>query len=214
MLTLVADDHELVREGLVMMLDLSQDPGPFEVKEASNYRDAMALASRYPFELAIVDLYMPGGDGLTSLEALSEAMPQARVLVLSGSEDPEDAGDVLDAGMAGYVPKAVSSKVLMQAVCTVLEGGTYDPAQVRSGSAPRPATRSAGPEITLTERQLDVLKMMALGNSNKEIASELGLSPATVKTHVSAILTATGAANRAEAAAQARRLERQARRRK
>ena len=210
MLTLVADDHELVREGLVMMLGLSQDPGPFDVKEASNYRDAMSLARRHPFELAIVDLYMPGGDGLPSLEALCDAMPNARVLVLSGSEDPRDVADVLDAGLAGYVPKAVSSRVLLQAVRTVIEGGIYDPANVRGG-APRPAVPSAGQTVSLTGRQMDVLKMMAAGHSNKEIAGELGLSPATVKTHVSAILAATGAANRAEAAAQAKRLERLAR---
>jgi DNA-binding NarL/FixJ family response regulator len=212
MATLVCDDHPLVRSALALVLaDIAAPP----VLLASDFAEAWAIAERRDdLELCVVDLHMPGMCPAEGLSGLKARVGDARIVVVTGSEDDADLVTALDLGIHGYVPKTVEPGVVEAALRLVIAGGRYLPDRVadlargREGRAAAPVTAhewsAIGPYGKLSQRHRDVLDQLARGRSNKEIARLLGLSPATVKTHLAHIFAALGASNRTEAAARAR----------
>lgn len=211
---LICDDHALFREGLRhVLVELGQAP---EILEASNSEEAIALAADDP-ELAMVllDLHMPGTSGLATLETLGERFPTLPVVMVSASEDAGEIRGALDAGASGFIPKSSSGAVLRSAVQLVLAGGVYVPPVALDGAAaPAPAAAAARGASglrtrygKLTARQLEVLRLLAKGLTNREICSVLGIAEGTVKAHIAALLDALDVANRTEAVAAMRELD-------
>ena len=194
---LIADDHELMRTALAQLV-AARWPG-VQVAEAADFPAALALAVE-GFDLCLADLDMPGAEALPGVERLRAAAPDMPVLVVTGSHDDGTMLDLLAQGVAGFAPKTSSPAVLTAAIELVLAGGRYLPPRLVELHR-APATVPAGP---LSARQVEVLRLVAAGQSNKDIAKTLGIAPATVKTHVAQLIAATGATNRTDAAMRAR----------
>jgi DNA-binding NarL/FixJ family response regulator len=197
---IVADDHTLFREGLRHLLaQLAADLALFE---AADHDGLATLIDRHPdADLVLVDLAMPGQDGLAALDGLVRAAATTPVVVLSASEEPETIRRALDCGAAGFIPKREKTAVMLSALRLVLSGGVYlPPMLVQAGAA------GGGGRTALTPRQRDVLHYLIEGRSNKDIGRRLDLSEATVKAHISAIFKVLGVRNRTQAARAAGRL--------
>ena len=198
---LIADDHALFRDGLKHLLsDIDADA---ELMESGNFQDTLAAAVAHPeTALLLLDLRMPGMIGLGSVRKLMDAAPTIPILMISAIEDPQEIQQALDIGVMGYLPKSESTTVMQHAIQLVLSGGVYiSPALL-------PSLRGS-PDVLLgqlTPRQVDVLRRMATGCNNKEIARELGLSVATVKAHLGAIFRTLDVSSRAQAMIKAGRL--------
>ncbi len=206
MKVLLADDHVLFREGLRMVLEHLVGEG-LSVTEAGDFAQAITVARAEPaFDLALVDLFMPGMDGAAGVQALRKLIPDATIIVLSASEDPRDVARALDAGARGYIAKSSGSQALMAGIESAIENGqVVVPAHLMP--APGDLAKETGSGIPqLTPRQIDVLTMVAKGKSNKEIARELNLAEITVKLHVTAILKTLGCENRTQAAILAQKM--------
>jgi len=206
---LICDDHEMMREALAGAVALGWPDA--EVVEAPDYPAAWAAAAAGP-DLIVTDLVMPGAAPVDGVRRLAEAAPQTPILVVTGNEDDAVLIALLKLGVAGFAPKTSKSAVIEAAIRLVLAGGRYLPPRLlelvtrEAGAAPALKLTSDGFAARLTDRQLDVLRLIAGGGSNKEIARELDLSPATVKAHTAAAIAALGASNRTEAAMRAREL--------
>ncbi|MDY2898932.1 MAG: response regulator transcription factor, partial [Candidatus Aphodousia sp.] len=183
------------------------------VYTANNKDDALALAQEYgeTADLMILDLSMPGVEGTSLMEAIVAAQPTLKILVMSGLSDQQSIIKVLQMGAAGFIPKSLDAELLTSAIRFVLAGGVYIPVKLLT-QAQKTGLLTAGSETTsqentvrLTERQKDVLALLAKGAPIKRICKELDLSEGTVKTHVTAIYRAFGASNRTEALISARR---------
>jgi DNA-binding NarL/FixJ family response regulator len=200
---LLADDHALFRSGLSLVL---QQLGPeVSIIEACNFDEALGQASS-DLDLVLLDLNMPGMDGPAGLGRFRESVTTVPVVVISASENVADIEQLLDAGAVGYIPKSSSSQVMLSALALVLAGGTYVPSQVlRRGASGLPSQGKAGPGGLLTDRQLDVLRLLVQGKSNKVIARELRLSEGTIKIHLASLYRVLNAANRTEAVVEAQR---------
>lgn len=204
---LVVDDHALIREAMTGVLtELS--PG-CRIVEAEDARSALAmLAENAALDLVLLDLNLPDQPGLEVLEAVVRLYPATAVVVLSGERDRATIRQALERGAQGFIPKAETRDVLVQALALILAGGTYVPkAALGSVGEPEPPTSVGsdaphGPtpeSLGLTERQIDVLALLMEGKNNKLICRGLGLAEPTVKNHVSAILRALGVTSRTEA---------------
>jgi DNA-binding NarL/FixJ family response regulator len=147
---------------------------------------------------------LPDSNGIATLASLREVSLTARVVILSADERPETVLAAIDAGAAGFIPKTTESNVLRLAIATVIEGGIYIPPVAMHG-APPPAPASAD-TLGLTPRQVDVLRMLVDGRSNKSIARALDLAPSTVKTHLEAIFQRLHVGSRTQAVVAAARL--------
>lgn len=207
---LLIDDHALFREGMSHVL--KGMPEAPEVYEAGSASEGLALAdAQAPFDLVLLDLHLPEEDGFSVLQRLHIAHPILSVIVLSASEDFQDAKRALDLGAMGYIPKSATSQVMLGAIRLVLSGGIYLPPlllsqwQSREASPSTPQREVAADYEGLTARQLDVLRLLAVGKSNKEIARDLGMAEGTVKIHITAIFRALGVVNRTQAVLTARR---------
>ncbi len=207
---LICDDHALFREGLRhVLVELGEAP---EIVEAANADDAMALVSGDPdLAMVLLDLHMPGTSGLATLEALGEQFPTLPVVMVSASEDAAEIRQALDAGASGFIPKSSSGAVLRSAVQLVLAGGVYVPPVALDGAPASPAPPRGASGLStrygkLTARQLEVLRLLAKGLTNREIGSVLGIAEGTVKAHIAALLDALDVANRTEAVAAMREL--------
>jgi DNA-binding NarL/FixJ family response regulator len=199
---LIADDHPLVRDALARTVQqLSAD---VQVRQAGDLDGLLRLAAQGDADLALVDLNMPGMDGIVGLRRLRDAAPTLPIVVASGQEDPMTIRAVLAAGAVGFIPKSERSEVLLGALRLVQAGGTYVPSRLLDSTARPPPTDLHSAE--LTPRQLDVLRCLLRGEPNKLIARELGLTEGTVKIHIAAILRALHARNRTEAVVRARAL--------
>lgn len=209
---LVADDHVLVREGLASALrGLSS---AVEVTQAANGEEVMQrLEQCQNFDLLLLDLYMPGSDGFVLLGNICNVYPDMPVVILSASDDAQTMRKSLDRGASGFIPKSTDHDVMLSALNLVIAGGVYIPPgmlnEVDAGqNSPGKSPHSSDNDIInrLTERQLEVLKLLAKGHQNKQIAKFLGVSEHTVKIHVTAILKALGVRNRTQAVLVAQQL--------
>lgn len=198
---LIADDHALFRDGLRLQLE-AHDPS-MQVLEAADFESVFEQARETdPPDLVLIDLAMPGMDWHQALPLLRKRCPDATVVVVSASDARDDILAALNCGAAGYIPKSSPGKVMLRALELVLSGGIYVPPEVLSWVGPTGKSAAAGEVSTahsLTPRQIEVLSLMAEGQSNKMIARTLDLSEGTVKLHVAAVLKALGADNRTQA---------------
>jgi two-component system, NarL family, nitrate/nitrite response regulator NarL len=208
---LLVDDHTLFREALLHVLN--QLNSHIVVHEAANVEEAVHLLSRTRnLDLVLLDIDLPGVDGLTALPGLRELAPTVSVVVLSGSETIQHVKQALDGGAVGYIPKSCSSHEMLSALTIVLEGDAYVPPKFwgkldhAAGSCLTTINDNTATEGLLTARQLDVLALMARGLPNKSIANTLQVTEGTVKLHVVGILRALGARNRTQAVTEAARL--------
>ncbi len=195
---IIADDHPMVRAGLIQIL-VGLAPG-IEIVEASDYASARTVLVAHPdADLALVDLFMPGMNGMISVGELVTVSPTIPLVVVSASENPKDIRAALAAGAAGFIPKQESPSVLLAALRFVLAGGTYVPPSLANA-----APDQLAPTPSLTPRQRDVLAMLVAGQSNKEIGRQLGLAEQTVKGHLLTIFRIMNVRNRVEAVQAAR----------
>jgi len=177
----LADDHAVVRSGLRLLLD--QAGGLRVVSEAGDAEAALRTVLGHKPSVLVLDLNMPGE--LTSLDAIprvAEASPGTRVVVLTMQEDPEFARRALQAGAAGYVLKEAADSELVEAVRRAAAGDTYLNPRLGAALAAAPAA-GPGPPDDLSEREVEVLRLIALGHTNAEIAAQLYISIRTVETH-------------------------------
>ncbi|CAA9354466.1 MAG: Two-component transcriptional response regulator, LuxR family [uncultured Gemmatimonadetes bacterium] len=195
----LADDHEVVRAGMKAMLEASR--GIEIVGEARDGEEAVAQAHRLTPDVVVMDLSMPVLDGAAATERLSRELPDVKVLVLTSFDDRGHLTRLLDAGAAGYVLKRAAADELVRAIRMVADGGTYvDPGL--AGSLLRNARRAPGsfsiPTASLSEREEAVLRAIAWGQSNKEIAADLEISTKTVETYKARITDKLGLRTRTE----------------
>jgi DNA-binding NarL/FixJ family response regulator len=195
---LVVDDHPVVRQGLRTFLDLQDDITV--VGEAADGEAALAEALEHSPDVVLLDLRMPGADGASALRAFREHEVPARVLVVTSFTDPSAVLPALRAGAVGYVYKDVDPPALAAAIRAVHAGHVLMNAEVARllASGTGGSATPAGPDLTPRERA--VLAEIARGRSNREIARALNIAEKTVKTHVSAIFTKLGVADRTQAA--------------
>jgi len=189
---LIVEDHRVVRQGFVALLRMV---GGMEViAEASSGAQAVELYRLHKPDVTLMDLRMPGMGGVETITAIRAEFPDARVIVLTTFDGDEDIYRAIQAGARGYLLKGMGIDELVEAIETVHRGRSKIPAAI----AERLAERLSG--NALTERETEVLKTIALGKSNKEIASALFISEATVKTHINNLLSKLGATDRTQAA--------------
>lgn len=211
MKVLIADDHELFLKGLEMILE---DSFPdMELKLAKDYQEIFnIIAKERNFDLVLTDLAMPGAKWLDAVEKIHATLPDTPIIILSAVFDKEIVQKTIELGAAGYVPKTSSNTVIIGAVNLVMSGGVYIPPELLLHTAssefdllkqieekPVPS----GSAKVLSPRQIDVLQLIAKGQSNKQIAYELGLTEGTIKLHVTAILKLLNVYNRTGAVAEA-----------
>jgi len=197
---LVADDHIVVRRGLSSLLIPRN--GMQVVGEAADGVEAVALAQELQPDVILMDMAMPHKDGVTAITEIKQHNPAARILVLTSFGEEGQVSRAIKAGALGYLLKDSSPDQLFEAIRNVAGGNLSLPANlalklVQEMQRPSPAE---APEAVLTERELDVLKGIARGLSNQEIARELAISVTTVRTHVSSLFTKLKLANRTQAA--------------
>lgn len=231
MKVLIADDHRLIIEGVkIKLAELGQTIEPIVAMNLQELESA--LTDHGPqLDLAMVDIAMPGTHGLDHVAALRARAPALPVIVLSGSEDPDLMRQAMDLGVLGFIPKAYSPDVMLSAIRLVLAGGLYIPpmllanaqakgwqggdhagdAHAVQGTLQPAAGDSAhsldGLRSLLTERQIDVMRLLSQGKPNKLIARDLGISEGTVKIHLAAIFRALNVRNRVEAVVASRKLQ-------
>ncbi|MBW2242381.1 MAG: response regulator transcription factor [Deltaproteobacteria bacterium] len=208
---LICDDHALFREGLRhVLVELGEKP---EILEASGSEEALALAEANPdLAMVLLDLHMPGTGGLETLTLLGERFPTLPVVMVSASEASEEIRETLDAGASGFIPKSSSGALLRSAVQLVLSGGVYVPLVALEPSQPAEEKPAGSRGLVtrygkLTPRQLEVLRLLAKGLTNREICSVLGIAEGTVKAHIAGLLDALDVSNRTEAVAAMRELD-------
>lgn len=191
---LLIDDHPLFRSGISAILcELDETVQTTEVNSCEEAFGVVTDDSR--FALILLDLNLPGMDGMTGLSKLRDAAPATPIVVLSASENTAKIRQAINAGAKGYIPKSANREIILNALRLVLSGGVYLPVTIME--VPIPTDTSD--EQPLTPRQRDVLRWLARGKSNKEIAILLGMAENTVRVHVAAILKYLGVKNRTEA---------------
>ena len=217
---LIADDHRLIIEGVKLKL-AELDPA-VETVVAMNLEelDRMVASHADSLDLALVDITMPGTQGHQHVSRLRAQAPALPVIVLSGSEDVDLMRSLMEIGVLGFIPKAYSPEVMLSAIRLVMAGGIYIPPlllanaqaqgwQPSEAAAPPvdPARGIDGLRKLLTERQIDVMRLLSQGKPNKLIARDLGISEGTVKIHLAAIFRALNVRNRVEAVVASRKLQ-------
>lgn len=201
---LIADDHAMLRDALVGSVRLGWPAA--NISEAEDFPSAWAAAASGP-DLILSDLVMPGAEPLEGIERLIKVAPGTPLLVITGNDDDQLLLALFDLGVAGYLPKSSRSATIEAAIGLILTGERFIPARVLDLIAARgTGSGDSAANGPLTARQLDVLRLLAQGLTNKEIARELVLSPATVKAHAAAIFETLGAGNRTEAVSKAQGL--------
>jgi len=190
---LIADDHFIVREGLRRVLE--DDPDIQVVDEATNGIEAIAAYRKSRPDVIIIDLKMPAGGGLEAIRCILDEDDQAKVLVLTSLDDDRDIRNAMAAGARGCLLKSNSGPNLIPALKAIAEGGHWLPFQPST----TPASRRTLPDEQLTDREVEILSLLALGEANKEIGHVLGITENTVKSHVKNIREKLGARDRTEA---------------
>src|SRR5262245_38833070 len=196
---LIADDHLVVREGLVVML---QSTGEFEVVgQASNGEEAIFLAQKLQPDVAVIDLQMPGIGGIEAIQRISQQTPKVQVVVLSTFDQDEYIYQSVQAGAKGYVHKGSGKDELLDVIGAGGRGKLLLSSVIATKLLEHISTPHTGQ--ALTEREYEVLRLLARGWRNREIAQHLCISERTVKNHVTNIITKLGVKSRTEAVSQA-----------
>ncbi len=213
MVVLIADDHALFRYGITLALQGLYDD--VTILQASNAEEARRIAHETPdLDLILLDLLMPGLNGIADLKRYIESLPAVPVVVVSGTRQRSTIRAAIEAGARGYILKSSNGEILKHVLPLVLSGELYVPAQAvtpeeaGAGMEGEPQF-DGGPDLpdfkSLTPRETQVLKLLTLGYSNKEIARSLGMLEGTVKVHVKSIMKKLGVSNRTQAAIAANR---------
>lgn len=208
---LVVDDHTLFRRGLTALL--SRDPGFEVIGDAADAGEAQRRARELQPDLILLDNHLLGVTGVDALPALREAAPRARILMLTVSEDENDLAAALRGGAAGYLLKTIEGDALASAIRRAMRGESVVAPEMtsklvaayRDAASPSPATPPAAaqpvsPLAPLSPRELDILRGIAQGASNKEIGRDLGIAETTVKIHVQHVLRKLDVSSRVHAA--------------
>lgn len=214
---LIADDHELFLKGLELIL--SDLDNSIELRIANNYGDIFNLIeAEQDFNLVLTDLAMPGANWLEAIKKIHTKLPETPIIILSAVFDREIVKKTIEIGAAGYITKTSSNAVIINAVKLVLSGGVYIPAELLNNTLNNEFdilkkvenisdnTDASENAKVLTPRQIDVISLIAKGQSNKQIAYELSLTEGTVKLHVTAILKILKVYNRTGAVREATHL--------
>jgi DNA-binding NarL/FixJ family response regulator len=199
---MVVDDQALVREGLMTLLDAAPDINP--VAAAGDGEEAVALCARHRPDVVLMDLRMPKLDGVEATRRIREAQPETEVVVLTTHADEASILDALRAGARGYLTKDAGIAEISRAVHAAADHQTLlDPVVHNQLLAATSGARPAPPPVSLpddlTQREAEVLSLIARGLSNREIAATLVVSEATVKTHINHVFSKIGARDRAQA---------------
>ena len=201
---LLVDDHDLFRTGLAKLL---LEQGVHVIGEAATGDGALRLVHELSPDVVVMDLNMPGLTGVEATREISASSPRTRVVVLTISEDDDDIVDAVMAGACGYLLKNSTVQELVAGIAAAAEGDSLISPQVGTKvlqqlRATTTGVRRGGdpPRIALSERELDVLRLIAIGKDNAQIAQELFISPKTVKNHISNILMKLQIENRIQAA--------------
>jgi len=189
---LVVEDHNVVRQGLVALLNVAE--GLEVVGEAADGAEAVAQYRKFKPDITLVDLRLPRMSGVDVIQRVRMEQPHARFIVLTTYDGDEDIYRALKAGAKAYLLKGMTSQELISTIRVVHEGKSHIPPAI----AERLAERVGAEE--LTPREFDVLEQIVYGKSNKEIAAELDVSEATVKTHINSLLSKLGVTDRTQAA--------------
>jgi DNA-binding NarL/FixJ family response regulator len=188
---LVVDDHPLMRVGIAAIID--GRPGMTTVAQAGSGEEAVELYERHLPDITLMDLRLPRMSGVQTIRSIRRTHPQARFVVLTTYEGDEDIHQALEAGAQGYIIKGMPYDTLIDALERVHAGGRFLPSPVKRALASRT------PDSDLSQRERQVLELLATGNSNKKISELLGITEATVKCHVSTILMRLNAVDRTQA---------------
>ncbi len=212
---LIADDHTLFRDALVQYIERSNPSS--KVVLAKDFYEAFEIVKKDPEQdLVILDLRMPGMNGLQGFKSLKQQFPNLRVALMSGVAEEEDVNKAVEVGAVGYFPKTMSGRALLDAIEKVVSGEKYIPKGKNSTYMPSyysdyttkkmngSATRGIKPE--LTPRESEVLSYLLNGSSNKEIAKALDLQVVTVKLHIRGVCRKLNAKNRTQAALKAKEM--------
>jgi two-component system, NarL family, response regulator NreC len=191
----IADDHAVVRKGLRLLIDAASSLRV--VAEAGTVPDALRMARAHRPRVLVLDLNMPGGSSLESIPDIREQAPMTAIVVLTMQNDPAFARTALQSGAAGFVLKEAADDELLEAIRVAADGGTYLNPSLGARLAAAPP-EPAGPPDDLSERELEVLKLIALGHTNAEIAGQLYLSVRTVESHRAHIQQKTRRSSRSE----------------
>lgn len=212
---LIADDHELFLKGLEFVLSGINDDITFVT--AKNYSDIFHILKQDKnFDMILTDLAMPGSNWLEGISKIHNMMPDTPIIILSAVFDREIVQKTIELGVSGYISKTSSNAVIMSAINLVKSGGIYIPAELLNNTIENNeiaelqqlaiAKEANDEKLVLTPRQIDVVKLLAKGESNKQIAYELSLTEGTVKLHVTAILKILKVFNRTGAVMEATKL--------
>jgi NarL family two-component system response regulator LiaR len=201
---LIADDHKLFRQGLISLMKTRQDLVNV-VGEAATGAEAIWLAERLRPDIILMDIYMPEGNGLDATREIRKKYPEIAIVILTSSESDEHLREAVSLGISGYLLKNLDGEELFDLLAGIERG---EAAMTRAMAARLMKNvanaRAATPEEDhLTERELDVLRLVARGDSNMQIAEELVISVNTVKSHLKNILSKLGMENRTQVAAYA-----------
>jgi NarL family two-component system response regulator LiaR len=199
---LIVDDHGVVRQGLKMFLALDEELRV--VGEAANGAEAVHLAEELQPDVVLMDLLMPVMDGIAATESIRRALPDTEVIALTSVLEDRTVYDAIRAGAVGYLLKDTQAEEL----CAAIKAAAAGQVQLSPQAAARLVREVQAPDSpeTLTERETEVLRLLAQGKSNKEIGADLVIGEKTVKTHVSSILSKLGVPSRTQAALYAVRI--------
>jgi DNA-binding NarL/FixJ family response regulator len=200
---LIVDDHGLVREGLKAILGQSDLQAQYleAWDEASIWHQ---ITQHADIDIVLLDIQLPGLSGMELLKRIVKERPQLPIIMLSADHDSDTVSQALQLGASGFMPKSSLNQVLISAIRLVVAGGVYIPPEALLKSNPKPAVATPKPAVSLdalglTNRQLDVLRLLLKGMSNKLISRQIDLAEATVKIHIRGILRALNVTTRTEA---------------